>query len=131
MARPGRNDPCPCGSGKKYKKCCLDRDRGAETPVFPELEDVRPAEKALLWIHQNFPGEMEAAVVEQYCDGLTEEGLDELRSLPEEVRSMFFLNAHEWVLAEGVTAEGRRFLDIALGEEGPALTASDRLFLEA
>jgi hypothetical protein len=22
-ARIGRNDPCPCGSGKKYKKCCL------------------------------------------------------------------------------------------------------------
>ena len=21
----GRNDPCPCGSGLKYKKCCLDR----------------------------------------------------------------------------------------------------------
>jgi len=21
-SRPGRNDPCPCGSGKKYKKCC-------------------------------------------------------------------------------------------------------------
>ena len=21
----GRNDPCPCGSGKKYKRCCLDR----------------------------------------------------------------------------------------------------------
>lgn len=20
--KPGRNDPCPCGSGKKYKKCC-------------------------------------------------------------------------------------------------------------
>ncbi|HOA84416.1 MAG TPA: SEC-C metal-binding domain-containing protein, partial [Bacillota bacterium] len=20
--RPGPNDPCPCGSGKKYKKCC-------------------------------------------------------------------------------------------------------------
>jgi len=36
--KPGRNDPCPCGSGKKYKKCCLDRDeqqarenRAAET----------------------------------------------------------------------------------------------------
>ncbi len=25
-SRPGRNDPCPCGSGKKYKKCC-----GADT----------------------------------------------------------------------------------------------------
>ena len=21
-AAPGRNDPCPCGSGRKYKKCC-------------------------------------------------------------------------------------------------------------
>ena len=21
-AEPKRNDPCPCGSGKKYKKCC-------------------------------------------------------------------------------------------------------------
>ena len=22
MARPGRNDPCPCGSGRKVKRCC-------------------------------------------------------------------------------------------------------------
>jgi SEC-C motif-containing protein len=22
LAKVGRNDPCPCGSGKKYKKCC-------------------------------------------------------------------------------------------------------------
>lgn len=24
--RPGRNDPCPCGSGRKYKRCCLDSE---------------------------------------------------------------------------------------------------------
>jgi hypothetical protein len=24
---PGRNDPCPCGSGKKYKKCCARRPK--------------------------------------------------------------------------------------------------------
>mgnify|MGYP003919672081 CR=1 FL=1 len=23
-----RNDPCPCGSGKKYKRCCMDKHRG-------------------------------------------------------------------------------------------------------
>ena len=22
----GRNEPCPCGSGKKYKNCCLDKE---------------------------------------------------------------------------------------------------------
>jgi preprotein translocase subunit SecA len=27
--RVGRNDPCPCGSGKKYKNCCLRRQEGA------------------------------------------------------------------------------------------------------
>ena len=26
---PGRNDPCPCGSGRKYKQCCLAKDEAA------------------------------------------------------------------------------------------------------
>ena len=27
----GRNDPCPCGSGKKFKKCCMGKGlRGAD-----------------------------------------------------------------------------------------------------
>ena len=25
----GRNEPCPCGSGKKYKHCCLNKDADA------------------------------------------------------------------------------------------------------
>ncbi|HNJ08571.1 MAG TPA: SEC-C metal-binding domain-containing protein [Plasticicumulans sp.] len=28
VERPGRNEPCPCGSGRKYKHCC-----GAGRPV--------------------------------------------------------------------------------------------------
>src|SRR5437588_5400783 len=27
----GRNDPCPCGSGKKYKRCCMVNDEAAQT----------------------------------------------------------------------------------------------------
>jgi hypothetical protein len=27
VARVGRNEPCPCGSGKKYKRCCFDKDQ--------------------------------------------------------------------------------------------------------
>lgn len=33
--KTGRNDPCPCGSGRKYKKCCL----GAKTQ--PQAMDIR------------------------------------------------------------------------------------------
>ncbi len=48
----GRNDPCPCGSGKKYKKCCLGRQESPAVPAPaktsadpaqpPELAGVRP-----------------------------------------------------------------------------------------
>ncbi len=27
MSNHSRNSPCPCGSGKKYKKCCLQKDK--------------------------------------------------------------------------------------------------------
>ena len=27
---PGRNEPCHCGSGKKYKQCCLAKDEAAQ-----------------------------------------------------------------------------------------------------
>ena len=29
MARTGRNDPCPCGSGRKFKKCCESKTPSA------------------------------------------------------------------------------------------------------
>jgi hypothetical protein len=32
----GRNDPCPCGSGLKYKKCCLEKDRTKKSGVKKE-----------------------------------------------------------------------------------------------
>jgi hypothetical protein len=34
MERAGRNDPCPCGSGRKFKKCCLPHEE--ERAIFVE-----------------------------------------------------------------------------------------------
>jgi len=36
-ARVGRNAPCPCGSGKKYKKCCLPKDE--PPPTFQDAKE--------------------------------------------------------------------------------------------
>jgi hypothetical protein len=37
MKAIGRNEPCPCGSGKKYKKCCIDKDlAGTQTQSAAE-----------------------------------------------------------------------------------------------
>src|SRR5271170_3058232 len=45
MAKPGRNDPCPCGSGNKYKKCCLAKEEAAEREELAKVE-ARRAESA-------------------------------------------------------------------------------------
>ena len=49
MVKIGRNAPCPCGSGKKYKKCCLlpKADKGQKyasstkfIPVYTQLDQL-------------------------------------------------------------------------------------------
>lgn len=42
MNKPGRNDPCPCGSGKKYKHCCMNAQQ-AESPLELRWRRVRRA----------------------------------------------------------------------------------------
>ncbi len=34
-AKVGRNDPCPCGSGSKYKRCCAEKDTSGGRTDFP------------------------------------------------------------------------------------------------
>lgn len=43
MPKPGRNEPCPCGSGKKFKKCCLERNvfgSGGEDNA-PDIDQIK------------------------------------------------------------------------------------------
>jgi hypothetical protein len=32
QSRVSRNDPCPCGSGKKYKQCCMSKEHEGRSP---------------------------------------------------------------------------------------------------
>jgi hypothetical protein len=49
--RVGRNEPCPCGSGKKYKKCCLPQHEEARKNLPPdqvrEMEERKRAGEKL------------------------------------------------------------------------------------
>ena len=38
-----RNDPCHCGSGKKYKKCCLSKDDEQRTLASQQIKKPKPA----------------------------------------------------------------------------------------
>ncbi len=41
-SKTGRNDSCPCGSGKKYKNCCCDKETvsHAYKPILSNEDDI-------------------------------------------------------------------------------------------
>ena len=88
MAKVGRNAPCPCGSGKKYKKCCLLYQDGKTesqmryTPVYTELDQLSNSVVDL--IAQNKLDEAEAVshrLLEDYPDQI--DGFDRLAQVYE------------------------------------------------
>lgn len=42
MKKSGRNDLCPCGSEKKYKKCCMEKDRQQKNEWKRKVLEERP-----------------------------------------------------------------------------------------
>ena len=73
--KTGRNDPCYCGSGRKYKKCCLEKDERNKSQNFVDehYERVKAEEKltdsqvatrkALDWILEKHEDAVMSAVV--------------------------------------------------------------------
>jgi hypothetical protein len=72
--RVGRNDPCWCGSGKKYKKCHLDRAEQPR-PTFSEVADDHRRTKQALCLHPSAPDGCEGKIIKahtiQRSGGLT------------------------------------------------------------
>jgi hypothetical protein len=71
MPGPGRNDPCPCGSGRKVKRCCGQR-RGPSEEQLARAHVARLAREALPDL---------AGLTDSEIDRLIEDGLFELPAL--------------------------------------------------
>lgn len=74
----GRNDPCPCGSGKKYKKCCITTSAASLGIVDFEYCKLRKLEGTVFdrhllpYVDRELP---DAVIVAALADCLSEEGL--------------------------------------------------------
>ena len=61
----GRNDPCPCGSGKKYKKCCLLKEGPVAPASQPSGPDQRLRARLVEYVQRSLPrAEMDRAMRE-------------------------------------------------------------------
>jgi len=96
----GRNDSCPCGSGKKYKKCCLENDSaknsltGGDLPIY-QCWISRPAGSKIVVISRlklNGNFEIASMLVDEWKMGLkdgfgnynlTKNQLDDYIRMPE------------------------------------------------
>ena len=67
--KTGRNQPCPCGSGKKYKKCCYKNDE-ADGKIIDQAEYTRQKLRKT-------EGELIDLLIGYYTDQLEEEGFKE------------------------------------------------------
>jgi hypothetical protein len=66
----GRNDPCPCGSGKKYKQCCLKVASPTESSPWIQQHDASAwlAQEMMSFARQNFASNLGAAWLDYNLD---------------------------------------------------------------
>ena len=134
----GRNAPCPCGSGKKYKKCCLAEDEASKQGSAAEHPTAGGGvARALSWLSERYHVESIEALEQDYYGALSEDARQAIEELPDDLYEMQRINAFEWLIAEGTLApdnederaEPIRFVDLVLWENGPLLDVEDREYL--
>ena len=132
MVKIGRNAPCPCGSGKKYKKCCLSPQKVKRPssvkkqrfiPVYTELDQLSNSVVDL--INENKLDEAEAVsreLLTEYPDqidgfnrlAMVYEARGEIRKAAEHYRKAyrfamsnegFDQDSADWFLAEAKRME--------------------------
>ncbi len=127
MSRVGRNDPCPCGSGRKYKHCCLRGETAAKSEVISRDRAWNKLMDELLDFarEERFRADLVSAFDLFWNKSYT---LEEINSLPP-VQVMSFLDwyAHDYATSE----DGLRIVEIFLTERGPTLSEQEVGLLEA
>lgn len=122
MDRPSAvnlNAPCPCGSGRKYKRCCLARERQERASAARSVQQAGPA--LFAWAEKTFAAQL-AACNTTYLGHVEKRfGVDKLSRFIARTESMVFTNladvfVHEWEVRGKLTPA-----DVYLAERGPRL----------
>ncbi|MFQ6015151.1 MAG: YecA family protein [Anaerolineae bacterium] len=123
----GRNDPCPCGSGKKYKHCCLKKEKEVHShSVRMERADQTLFNKMTDFANnRRFTTDLWSAF-DLYWDRRRD--IDDKDTL----NSGEALRFVEWYLYEYRTAEEKkRIIDIFLDEKNDDLEPEEKVWLDA
>jgi hypothetical protein len=134
----GRNDPCPCGSGKKFKKCCLGKDED-ELIARVDARSSVPTAGARLHPEQDKPVSHDhlarGAGITRY-DPLTPPDPEQWSALEEQEQIDLVADYHRHARLRAPNAEVHAVIhvvverQIALGDETPVGRTVQRLMSE-
>ncbi len=127
VSKIGRNDPCPCGSGKKYKHCCLQKEAAGKSEAMSRDRAWDTMMDKLLDFSREtrFRVDLEAAFDLFWNKSYTLEQSGEL--VPPQIMSFLDWYVHDYQ----TSADGRRIVKIFLEEKGRALSEQERNLLRA
>ncbi|HIJ97442.1 MAG TPA: hypothetical protein HPP94_17255 [Desulfuromonadales bacterium] len=130
MDKIGRNDICSCGSGQKYKKCCLAKD---DLSASRRREEEHAIQTALSWLEERYPEEVGAVVHYDFMDEPDEERTEAIDDLSPRLEKAVSVNIGEWLLADAeldINGKDVKAHNLILGKGGPPLTAHGRNWLQ-
>lgn len=118
LEKIGRNDPCPCGSGVKYKKCCLKREE--------ELKSRRRTEGAAVsdafdWLMQHYPQQVSAAIETGFFAALEKTDRELLSTVSPSLQGRIQFNFRDWLINDAsleVDGEKRAVSGLLAGPGG-------------
>ncbi len=131
MKKPGRNDPCPCGSGKKYKQCCLKTEEIQTAQAANDRSEAVP--RAINWLMSMHGRAVRETLAEGFFGSLDDDEYEMLQEQHDDLFPVIMVNAMEWLLADGsiaVRGQERRVSELLLGRGGPLFSAEQRQWIE-
>lgn len=124
----GRNDPCPCGSGKKYKKCCLLKESSASPAGPPTGPDQRLRARLVEYVQRGLPrADTDRAMREFFGEGFDPAQRTLVIGEQTDEKWPAFL---EWLIHDFLLATGQTPIARFLAERGRGLPAEERSILE-
>ncbi len=133
--KAGRNDPCPCGSGEKYKKCCLLKETAERSGdmLFREME-ANLMERMLPYADETFGETAIDQAWHLFLDDMTEVAFD-----PEDPLNLLFIPwfLYNWVIEEeeakpaDFAPMNKTVAEMFLESKGPTLKPEEVQILQA
>lgn len=128
MPKIGRNDPCPCGSGKKYKHCCLKKARARDMEHNAQMEGLT---HACTWVQIKSPARMHK--LRKMFFGHFDPLMQKVFSSREDLLYALTICFYEWLVADQVMEIGNDDYEnvstCVLGDNGPFLTDVGRKYI--